>query len=143
MTGSQYKNIIQWTMCHGGIDSDCEALYAVRKIFNNLGVAIPCGGCEEIITALQSETYMGWRMSNREDAQRYADIGIAAIGIDGKRAFVILPDDKINNLSSDSALSKAENKNVKRSSELTSEEYDRLMYFVYSYGYGLDYLIND
>lgn len=143
MTGSQYKNIIQWTLCHGEIDSNGEALSVARKILNNLGVAIPCGGFDEIITALQSETYMGWRVSNREDAQRYANIGIAAIGIDSKRAFVILPDDEINNLSYDLALSKAENRNVMCSSELSSEEYSQLLYFVYSYGYGLDYLIND
>ena len=61
MTGSQYKNVAQWTLANTPGVEAMDSASAARMIFNNLGVAFPNGSCEEILLTLMSEDYMGGR----------------------------------------------------------------------------------
>ena len=75
MTGSQYKNVAQWTLANTPGVEAMDSSDAARVIFNNLGVAFPNGSCEEILLTLMSEDYMGWTPCTYRQAQEYANAG--------------------------------------------------------------------
>ncbi len=135
MIASQYKNIIQWTLCNGEINEIGDPLNMARKIFDNLGVAFPKGDLTKIIDILKSSSYMGWRPCAKEDVQKYADLGVASIGIDLNHIVIILPDDKISNFAYDKSLEQITNDIAKHISAIADEESHEMLFFVYSYGY--------
>lgn len=92
MTGTQYKNVAQWTLANGAAEAS-ESAAAAKAIFDNMGVPFPAGSCGEILLTLMSEDYMGWRACTHLEAQEYANAGTAAVGIDGEHVVVILPEE--------------------------------------------------
>lgn len=138
MLNSHYKNIIQWTICYGQIPEDSDSITVAKKILDNLGVAFPNGNLDGIIQILKSKTYMGWNPCTREDAQRYANIGIATIAISPEKVIIIIPDKSIVNFSGDTNLQNAKNKYVMHSDDLSKEDIENALFFAYSYGYTFD-----
>lgn len=92
MTGTQYKNVAQWTLANGAAEASDSAA-AAKAIFDNMGVPFPAGSCGETLLTLMSEDYMGWRACTHLEAQEYANAGTAAVGIDGEHVVVILPEE--------------------------------------------------
>lgn len=135
MTAPQYKNIIQWTLREIQETETKDSLTVARRIFKNLGVSFPNGDLENILKILKSKEYMGWKPHDIKYAQRFADVGVAAIGIDLTKVIIILPDEKTNNLSYDSSLNKIKTDSVKHTSELSPKETEKMHFFAYSYGY--------
>lgn len=138
MLSSQYKNIIQWTLCYGGISENDDSISVVRKIFDNLGVALPQGNLDHIVQVLKSKTYMGWTPCTKEDAQRFVNVGVAAIGIGSNKVVIVLPDDSIENFSDDPNLKNIKNEIVKHTNNLEDEKNDDMHFFAYSYGFRFD-----
>lgn len=138
MIASQYKNIIQWTLCNELSGEDKSALHSARKIFNNLGVAFPCGELKNAVRVLKSKSYMGWKPCNMENIQKYADVGIPSIGVNSQQIIFILPDEKICNYAFDKALENTTFNNAKHISAVTEEERRDMQFFVYSYGYVIE-----
>ena len=134
MIGPQYKNIIQWTLKHDISDLNDDRMVIARKIFSNLGVAFPIGDLDEIISILKSKNYLGWRQCSFNDVQKYANAGVASIGINHTDIVIILPDKKIANLAADNELQSIRISLIKHSNELADEQ-KNLLFFVYSYGY--------
>ena len=102
-----------------------------------MGVAFPHGGLGKVIQILKGQTYMGWRPCSRDDAQRYADAGIATIAIDNKKVIIIEPDKTTNNLACNPDLNKVSNAYIKCMTDLDIEEYKNFMFFTYNYGHAL------
>lgn len=80
MNKKQYNNIIFGTVRAEKALKN-EPLKMVRKICNNMGVALPQGDCKEILKTLKAGSYMAWKACTAEEAQAAANSGIAAIAI--------------------------------------------------------------
>lgn len=91
MTGSQYKSIIEHTLMDKTLNGVTDSLTVARTVLKNCGVPLPQGDCAEIISALSSNDFAGWRQCTREEAQEYANNGIAAIGISSESILIIEP----------------------------------------------------
>lgn len=132
MTGSQYKNVAQWTLANTPGVEAMDSSDAARVIFNNLGVAFPNGSCEEILLTLMSEDYMGWTPCTYRQAQEYANAGVAAVGVDTGHVVVILPDESADSViaSADAAASA----NAKQTSEIAAAERMGMQFYTYGSG---------
>ena len=135
MIAQQYKNIIEWTLSLNNSLSDSDSLTVARKIFDNLGVALPQGRLEDIVTILNTKKYMGWTPCTKDDAQKFADAGVAAIAIDTSKIIVISPDEKTGNFSHTPKMSGSENIHIKHTTKLSNDEGDSMLFFSYSYGH--------
>ncbi len=93
MNKGQYNNIIFNTLKRES-SPDGEPLKAVRKICNNLGVALPQGNCSDIYNTLKAGGYMAWKKCSAEEAQAAANSDIAAIAIT-ENSIAIIPSDDI------------------------------------------------
>ena len=139
MTASQYKNIVHWTLCDSRFSTDTPSLDVARKLFRNMGISFPQGSStEQIITILKTNTFLGWRQNSREDAQKYADIGIVSIGMNNEKIVVILPDDNTPILTNISDIISVENPNVKHTQKLTDEEKKSMLFFSYRYRFEIE-----
>lgn len=138
MTGSQYKNIIQWTLFFHKDLEGADSMTVVKKILNNLGVAFPNGTLDDVIRILKKKRFLGWRPCSGDDAQKYVNLGVASIAIDSARVIILCPDHKLPNLSDKAELEKRKNENVKHLNELTDKGNDKLLFFTYSYGHKLE-----
>ena len=131
MTGSQYKNVAQWTLANTPGVEAMDSADAARAIFNNLGVAFPNGSCEEILLTLMSEDYMGWTPCTCRQAQEYANAGVAAVGVDTSRVVVILPDESADGViaSADAAVVSA---SAKQTSDISATERMGMQFYAYA-----------
>ena len=130
MTGSQYKNVAQWTLANTPGVEAMDSASAARMIFNNLGVAFPNGSCEEILLTLMSEDYMGWTSCTCRQAQEYANAGVAAVGVDTGHVVVILPDESADSVvASADAVSSA---SAKQTSEIAAAERMGMQFYTYA-----------
>ena len=93
MGKGQYNNIIFNTLKRES-SPDGESLKAVRKICNNLGVALPQGNCSDIYNTLKAGGYMAWKKCSAEEARAAANSDIAAIAI-AENSIAIIPSDDI------------------------------------------------
>ena len=130
MTGSQYKNVAQWTLANTPGVEAMDSSDAARMIFNTLGVAFPNGSCEEILLTLMSEDYMGWTSCTCRQAQEYANAGVAAVGVDTDHVVVILPDESADSVvaSADAAASAS----AKQTSEIAAAERMGMQFYAYA-----------
>lgn len=135
MTAPQYKNIIQWTLRDIEETEAKNSLEVAKRILKNLGVSFPNGNLENILRILRSQEYMGWKRQDVKYAQKFADVGVAAIGIDSTKVIILLPDEKTNNLAYELSLNKVKCDSVKHTLELSPEEIKGLQFFAYSYEY--------
>jgi len=138
MNGAQYKNVIKWTLAFGGVTADMDSQTVTRMICKNLGVAYPHGDNKEVIRILNGKRFLGWTTATVEEAQRFADLGVATIGICETKTVVICPSDDLCILTDLPEPAKAQNEYVKHTKEITPEERENLQFFTYSYGYVLD-----
>lgn len=138
MNGAQYKNIIKWTLAFGGVNKDTDSQTVARMICKNLGVAYPHGNNKEVIRILNGKRFLGWTPASCDDAQRFADLGVATIAICEEKTMIICPSDELFILTDLSEPAKAQNEYVKHTKNITPEERDKLQFFTYSYGHVLE-----
>ncbi len=89
MTAEQYNNVVKCTMKREEFPKGADSFEQARAIFKNLGVALPQGTRRQVLDLLQTNDYMGWRSCTAQEAQQYANKGVAAIGV-GEDRMVIL-----------------------------------------------------
>lgn len=89
MTAEQYNNVVKCTMKREEFPKGADSFEQARVIFKNLGVALPQGTRRQVLDLLQTNDYMGWRSCTAQEAQQYANKGVAAIGV-GEDRMVIL-----------------------------------------------------
>ncbi len=80
MNKEQYNNVIEHSIVSKETDDTCQ-LELTRDICNNMGVALPHGNVSEVSQILETDDYMFWRSCSKEEAQEYADNGVAAIAV--------------------------------------------------------------
>lgn len=94
MDKKQYNNIINWTLKHEKTLKIEDNISIARAIFNNMGVALPQGNCQEIANILESDDYMGWKSCTAEEAQEAVNRGTAAIAVSGNKFIIIAAEDE-------------------------------------------------
>lgn len=80
MNKEQYNNVIEHSIVSKETDN-INQLELTRDICNNMGVALPHGDVLEVSQILATDDYMFWRSCSKEEAQEYADNGVAAIAV--------------------------------------------------------------
>ena len=138
MNGAQYKNVIKWTLAFSGVTEDMDSQTVTRTICKNLGVAYPHGNNSEVVRILNGKRFLGWTPASCEDAQRFADLGVATIGISKEKTVLICPNDELSILTDLPEPAKAQNEYVKHTKDISPEEREKLQFFTYSYGHVLD-----
>lgn len=137
MTGSQYKNIIEWSL-YSSLSSVEDDLQIARRIFNNLGVSFPNGDHKTVCSSIKKNTFLGWRPVQPEDAQRYANAGFATIALNEEQVFVICPNNEVSNLSDNEKLGSAKSPSVSSVGEIFSDKGGGLLYYAYRYGFSFE-----
>ena len=94
MNGKTYGNIIDYTLKHLPEEAKENSVKTVTEIFKNMGVALPKGNSQDILSAMTDNNYMGWVSQKPEDAYNAAKNGIATVGISEDRIFIIISDTK-------------------------------------------------
>ena len=94
MNFKQYNNIIDYTLKHDADAQTDDSLKTARTIFNNMGVALPNGSMNEVYETIKTDSYMGWKSCSMEEAQKAANKGVAAIGINENRIVVVSANDE-------------------------------------------------
>lgn len=135
MIAPQYKNIIQWTLCSMENNEQSDSLTSARLVFNNLGVAFPHGDLKSIIEVLDTNVYLGWRACEKENVQKYADMGIASVGVSESSVIVILPNQSVPNLAFDKTISEHDGRFTCCCCDIPDEIQNTMKFYVYSYGY--------
>ena len=79
MNKEQYNNIIEKTIAKE--QNNLNNIELARKILKNMGVPLPSGDLNNIVSIIKKENYMGWRKCSFEDAKSSGEKGIATIGI--------------------------------------------------------------
>lgn len=126
MTGTQYTNVVHWTLANSPA---ADSAAAAKAVFNNMGVAFPNGSCPEILLTLLSEEYMGWMSCTCQQAREFANAGVATVGIDPSRVVVILPDQPADALLSGTA---AETAYAREAGDLALTERASMQFFAYA-----------
>lgn len=94
MTGTQYKTIIENTLLDESLEEVTDSVVITRTVFDNCGVPLPLGNCSEIMSALSSNNFVGWRSCTITEAQEHANNGIAAICVTNERIMIIEPQEE-------------------------------------------------
>ena len=126
MTGTQYTNVVHWTLANSPA---ADSAAAAKAVFNNMGVAFPSGSCLEILITLLSEEYMGWMSCTCQQAREFANAGVATVGVDPSRVVVILPDQPADALLSGTA---AETAYAREAGDLALTERASMQFFAYA-----------
>ena len=132
MTAEQYNNVIKCTVKKVDFPKTADSFQEARAIFKNLGVALPQGNGGEVLTALQTNDYMGWRSCTREEAQRYANNGIATIGISKDRIVVLTA--SVEEDETEEPIAVGTPTVMTLSSESSEDVVSDLAFFAYNYG---------
>jgi len=138
MNGAQYNNVIKWTLCFGSLKKDSDSQTVARAIFKNAGVSYPLGNNSEVMRVLKKRRFLGWTAVSAEDAQRFADLGVAAMGICEEKTVVVSPDEKLGVLSNLPELLKAANPYVMHAADISPDEREKMRFYAYSYGHKLN-----
>ena len=86
MNKTQYNSIIYGTVEQ---ESNSQGLELLRKICDNMGVALPHGDCAAILTTLKTNNYMGWRRCSITEAKQAVNNGTATIAISENNIAII------------------------------------------------------
>lgn len=132
MTGSQYNSIIQWTLMDKPQDDAADSLQVVRDILQNCGVSLPEGGESDILPALMSDNYMGWRACVFSAAQELADQGVPVIGISTGRTILLKPEDGALSVKSTLAVPAAGGDAVRTADAVDLNERLDMQFFAYT-----------
>lgn len=112
-----------------------DYISVARKILKNLGVSFPNGSYKEAIAALQSNSFLGWRICSKEEAQKYADVGVTSIGVVAEKLIIILPDLDTNDLLGTIIVNITNHPCIKHSSQFNTSKNPPTIFFAYSYGH--------
>ncbi len=129
MDKKQYNNIIFGTVKREKALKD-EPMKMVRKICNNMGVALPQGDCKEILKTLKAGGYMAWRRCSAREAQAAANSGIAAIAISNDSIAILSADTTEASTATDETATTAAVMTLSTAATTAGVEY-------YSYGTGV------
>lgn len=80
MNNKQYNNVIEKTAKLSETDLN-DNLSLTRDTLNNMGVPLPQGELKEVSEILSTNDYMYWRACTAEEAQQFANKGIATIAV--------------------------------------------------------------
>ena len=94
MNKKHYNNVIDWTLKHDRAAQTEDSLATARAIFKNMGVALPNGSMQEVYDTIKTNKYMGWRACTMQQAQKAANKGTAAIGINKDRMVILSATDE-------------------------------------------------
>jgi len=97
MNKTQYNGIIYGTVEQ---ESNLQGLELLRKICDNMGVALPHGDCAAILTTLRTNNYMGWRRCSITEAKEYVENGTATIAVSANNVAIISADTNSNSTDS-------------------------------------------
>lgn len=120
MTTAEYEKAIRNALSEAQQTNDCISV--VRKILNNCDAEFPYGDCRGILAELSENNFSQWRSCTYEDAEKFADEGVPAVGVNEERMILIAPNDG----------EKYKNKFVNQANSLTPNELANLKFFAYS-----------
>ena len=132
MKSSQYHNIIKHNLRLEYESVNCDSLFVVGNILNNLKTPLPCGKYGEVINNLRINDYWAWRECSIDDAQTYANDGIVTIGIDSCNLVIIPPEFDTENIPHDIIAPIYSNQYARTISQLLPEEKSQMSFFVYN-----------
>ena len=138
MTGSQYKNILDWSLYMKKELAEEDNITVMKRLFDNLGVAFPNGNHQMVLTALNTKSFLGWRSCSLDEAQQYANLGFATIAVNDKEIVLIYPNKNINNLSDNTEMKTASNRFVKHVGDISEEDRNTMKFYAYRYGFALE-----
>lgn len=90
MTTAEYEKAIRNALSEAQQTNDCISV--VRKILNNCDAEFPYGDCRGILAELSENNFSQWRSCTYEDAEKFADEGVPAVGVNEERMILIAPD---------------------------------------------------
>ena len=129
MTGSQYNNVVQWTLANTPAGTMEDSFEAARAVFNNMGIAFPHGDSLQIVLTLLNGEYMGWAPCTYAQAQELANAGTAVMGIDTDHVVVVLPDESVNGRISPAAA--AESVYARTAADIPKDERVAMQFYAY------------
>ena len=138
MTGSQYKNIIDWSFRLDEKLKTSENRLVIKRLFDNMGVSFPTVSYEEVLNVFKNYSYLGWRNCPVEDAQTYSNLGIPTIAMDESTVILIYPDSTVPNLSFEEEQDSVKSESVKKYAELTEDQRKNMKFFSYRYGFAIE-----
>ena len=138
MTGSQYKNIIDWTFKLDEKLKTAENRVVIKRLLDNMGTSFPTVSYEEALNIFKNQNYLGWRNCPAENAQTYSNLGIPTIAMDKSTVILIYPDSTVSNLSFEQGSDTIKKDDVKTYIELTDEQKKNMMLFSYRYGFAIE-----
>ena len=138
MTGSQYKNIIDWTFKLDEKLKTSENRVVIKRLLDNMGTSFPTVSYEKVLNIFKKQNYLGWRNCPVEDAQTYSNLGIPTIAMDQSTVILIYPDSTVPNLSFEKEHDIIKNESVKTYAELTEEQRKNMKLFSYRYGFAIE-----
>ena len=123
MNNKQYNNVIEKTAKLSETDMN-DSLALMRDTLNKMGVPLPQGELKEVSEILSTNDYMYWRACSAEDAQAFANDGIAAIAVSDSNIAILTAE--TDNPTTTRTISATETANVSTVSEVS--------YYAYSSG---------
>ena len=123
MNNKQYNNVIEKTAKLSETDMN-DSLALTRDTLNNMGVPLPQGELKEVSEILSTNDYMYWRACSAEDAQAFANEGIAASAVSDSNIAILTAE--TDNPTTTRTVSATETANVSTVSEVS--------YYAYSSG---------
>lgn len=138
MTGSQYKNIIDWTFKLDEKLKTSENRVVIKRLLDNMGTSFPTVSYEEALNIFKNQNYLGWRNCPVEDAQTYSNLGIPTIAVDKSTVILIYPDATVSNMSFEKGHDINKNESVKTYADLTEEQINNMNFFSYRYGFEIE-----
>ena len=131
MTGSQYKNVAQWTLANLPPETAESPIATAKAILDHCAVAFPHGNNLEVLTTLMSNAYMGWESCTFAQAEEAANYGIAAVGMDTDHLVVILPEDTTG-LTGGTSQDATQNPIARQAADIPLSERLSMQFFAYT-----------
>ena len=135
MTNSQYLNIIKYSAYMEHEAGNIDYFSVARNILKKLGVAFPTGSYEEAINAMKNNCFLGWRACSKDEAQKYANVGVTAIAINAGKIIIIRPDQNTDDLLGTIFVDIDNHPCIKHTTQLNDSQNAYTMYYAYSYGH--------
>ena len=120
MTAAEYEKAIRNALSETQQTDDPISI--VRKILNNCDAEFPYGDCRGILAELSENDFTQWKSCTYEEAEKFADEGVPAVGVSNERVIVIAPEDG----------EKYKSEFVSQANSLTPDEFANLKFFAYS-----------
>lgn len=116
---NQYKKALTKALKENVVSVDTVSV--VREILSHCGVDFPYGSCRGVLDTLSSNDFTGWRECSAEEAEKYANEGIPAVGVSSECVFLIEPNDI-----------DLENQYILKINSANRDEQEKSKYYAYS-----------